>query len=259
MMIRKSALILCLVWLANPLTAGVWIEDSLGVSFEFPRGWGKGILRTEETARIQFFKANREAVIQIDALKRGKEYDLDRFIEETIDQFLQKYPDLKVVREKKVEEDVPGFDDSTFLVMHYHEQSSLVSNRFLFHRKGNLYFAIQAKTPRKKFGHYSKDFDLVMKSFRMEPRPRLRWRNDSLAYLDARENEPLVQYIGITIRPIDSYPTEAKQSETEWLDAAEPFVIKEESTSTSEQSLPNKQNAIEVDKKPVLPPEDTPL
>lgn len=256
-MIRKSVLILSLFWCFCPAMAGVWIEDSLGISFEFPRGWGKGVLRGEESARIQFFKANREAVIQIDALKRGKEYDLDRFIEETIDQFLQKYPDLKVVREKKVEEDVPGFEDSTFVVLHYHEQSSLVSNRFLFHKKGNVYFVIQAKTPRKKFGFYSKDFDLVMKSFRLEPRPRLRWRNDSLAYLDSKENESLVQYIGITIRPIDSYPTEAKQTETEWLDAAEPFVIKEE--TPNEPVTTGKPTTIEQDKRPVVPPDDNPL
>jgi len=207
-----------------PVFAGTWIEDSLGFAFEYPRGWSKAVLRNHDTARIQFAKANREAILQIDVVRRTKEYDLDRFIEESIDTFLQKYPDLKVVREKSLEEEIPGFDETVFLVLHYTENKIIVSNRFLFHKKGNMYYVIQAKTPRKQYGIYARDLDLIMKTFRMEPRARYRWRNDSLSYLDPVKDEKAIQYISITIRPIDSFPSEDKpKDDNTWLNSADAY------------------------------------
>jgi len=252
----RTLLSLVLLLLTSAAFAGIWVEDSLGITFEYPRGYGKGVLRTEETARFQFFKPNREAVVQIDVLRRGKEYDLDRFIEETIDQFLTKYPDLKVAREKNVEEEIPGFDESTFLALRYIEGRHLVSNRLLFHKKGTFYFVIQAKTLRKKFGLYSQDFDTIMKTFRLDSRPKNRWRNDSLAYMDPKEQEALIQFLSVTIRPMDSYSSDVPKKEQEWLDAPEAFVVPEENSPVSK---PDKPLGTNGDYQPLIPPVANPL
>lgn len=220
---RLSILVLLCLTLSQ-LDAATWIEDSLSFAFEYPRGWAKSVLRYPDTVRIQLSKTNREAILQIDVARRTKEYDIDRFIEETVDTFLTKYPDLKLVREKMLENEVAGFDESVFVVLHYTEQKQLVSNRFLFHRKGGLYYVIQAKTTRAQFAKYSKDLDLVMKSFRRETRTKNRWRNDSLSYLDPVKDERIIQYVSITIRPIDSYPHEqgAKNKQDDgWLFSVE--------------------------------------
>ncbi len=224
----KTRIILILLSLSTSgsLFAGTWIEDSLGFAFEFPRGWTKAVLRNAETVRIQFTKANRDAVLQIDTVRRSKEYDLDRFIEETVDIFLQRYPDLKVVREKVMEEESQGFEESVFIVLHYMENKAIISNRLLFHRKANMYYVLQSKTPRVRYKLYSRDFDMIMKTFRMEPRVRTRWRNDSLAYLDPVRDEKSIQYISITIRPIESYPGEKPQNNSQgdtWLNSVDGF------------------------------------
>lgn len=224
MMNLKSGIILFSFIFSSSLFAGTWIEDSLGFAFEFPRGWTKSVQRYQETARIQFAKTNREAVLQIDAVRRTKDYDLDRFIEETMDTFLKRYPDLKVVKEKHLANEFSGFDESTFVVIHYTENKTLISNRFLFHKTGGSYFVIQAKTPRALFSKYVKDLDLVMKSFRREPRTKLRWRNDSLAYLDPTKDERIIQYVSITIRPIDSFKQNSNQTspyQDNWLFSVE--------------------------------------
>ncbi|GBF51774.1 hypothetical protein LPTSP4_33120 [Leptospira ryugenii] len=276
---KTLRIVFLLFFLSYPLMAGTWIEDSLGFAFEFPRGWNKAVLRNSETARIQFYKSNREAVLQLDVVRRTKEYDLDRFIEESIDLFLKRYTDLKVVREKMLEDQFPSFDESVFLVLHYHENKTLVTNRFLFHKKGNMYYVLQTKTPRNRYNQYAKDFDLIMKSFRMEPRIRTRWRNDSLAYLDPVRDEKAIQYISITIRPIESYPNQEgapQQSSDQWLNSVEGFrnpfsadgdypktepnnngLISPPSTSPN-TSEPGKNPNTEQSG-PVLPPETDPL
>jgi hypothetical protein len=221
----RVILVVLTLFTSGSLFAGTWIEDSLGFAFEFPRGWSKAVLRNSETARIQFAKANRDAILQIDVVRRTKEYDLDRFIEETVDTFLKRYPDLKVVREKVLEEEMQGFDESVFVVLHYTEKKAVISNRFLFHKKGNMYYVLQAKTPRSRFQQYARDLDMIMKTFRMEPKVRTRWRNDSLAYLDPVRDEKAIQYISITIRPIETYPGEkqnAPQGDT-WLNSVDGF------------------------------------
>jgi hypothetical protein len=232
---------------SGSLIAGTWIEDSLGFAFEFPRGWSKAVLRNAETARIQFAKANRDAVLQIDVVRRTKEYDLDRFIEETIDTFLKKYPDLKVVREKVLDEEMQGFDESVFLVLHYSERKTIISNRFLFHKKGNIYYVIQAKTPRIRFQQYARDLDMIMKTFRMEPKVRTRWRNDSLAYLDPVRDEKSIQYISITIRPIETYPTDKQSNTTQgdtWLNSVDGFKNPFSDDSDTPSSQTNTDNMI---------------
>jgi hypothetical protein len=232
---------------SGSLFAGTWIEDSLGFAFEFPRGWSKAVLRNSETARIQFAKANRDAVLQIDVVRRTKEYDLDRFIEETIDTFLRRYPDLKVVREKVLDEEMQGFDESVFLVLHYTERKTVISNRFLFHKKGNMYYVIQAKTPRVRFQLYARDLDMIMKTFRMEPKIKTRWRNDSLAYLDPVRDEKAIQYISITIRPIETYPSDKQQNISQgdtWLNSVDGFKNPFSSDSDVPLSQSNTDNMI---------------
>ncbi|MDF3819565.1 hypothetical protein P3G55_06625 [Leptospira sp. 96542] len=260
MKLRFFTFIICF-GLILPLSAATWVEDSLGVSFEFPRGWMKAVQRHPETAKIQFAKSNREAVLQIDAVKRTKDYDIDRFIEETVDTFLAKYPDLKVVREKNVENDVLGFDESVFLVMHYKEHKTLITTRFVFHRKGNIYYVLQAKTPRSQFTKYAKDLDLVMKSFKRESRPRNRWRNDSLGYLDPKKEEKIIQYISITIRPIETYKQDNPQKirqEDNWLfsvEGHEPPKTGEWETNTNPETPPKEGSVTpEVGDEPLIPP-----
>ncbi len=241
---------------SSSLMAGTWIEDSLGFAFEFPRGWSKAVLRNSESARIQFAKANRDAILQIDTVRRTKDYDLDRFIEETIDTFLKKYPDLKVAREKVLEEEMQGFDESVFLVLHYTEHKNSISNRFLFHKKGNIYYVLQAKTARSRFSLYARDLDMIMKTFRLEPRVKTRWRNDSLAYLDPIRDEKAIQYISITIRPIDSYPSDKPTSTVSsdtWLNTVDGF--KNPFSPNSENT--DSPGGSDLDKKPVKSGEDS--
>lgn len=254
----KIPTLLLAILLSSPLMAGTWIEDSLGFAFEFPRGWTKSVQRFQETAKIQFAKANREAILQIDSVKRTKDYDLDRFIEETIDTFLKRYPDLKVVNEKRLTNEVSGFEESSFVVIHYTENKVLISNRFLFHKQGGSYFVIQAKTPRALFSKYAKDLDLVMKSFRREARTRLRWRNDSLAYLDPVKDERIIQYVSITIRPIDTFKPSSNSNDPnrdEWLFSVEgnkaPAPGEWESATPSQDSEPKVR--------PDTPSTDTPV
>ncbi|XDD45899.1 hypothetical protein AB3N60_14440 [Leptospira sp. WS39.C2] len=221
---KRLCLLLLLCLTLTGLEAATWIEDSLGFAFEYPRGWAKSVLRHADTVRIQIAKSNREAILQIDVARRTKEYDLDRFIEETVDTFLTKYPDLKLVREKVLENEIAGFDESVFVVLHYTENKQTISNRFLFHRKGGMYYVIQAKTTRVLYTKYGKDLDLVMKSFRREPRAKNRWRNDSLSYLDPIKDERLIQYVSITIRPIETFPHEqsiSQKQEDGWLFSVE--------------------------------------
>ncbi|WP_210416326.1 hypothetical protein [Leptospira idonii] len=273
-MMKVRVLLISILFLGTvPAFAGTWIEDSLGFAFEYPRGWSKAVLRNAETARIQFAKTNKEAILQIDVVRRTKEYDLDRFIEETIDTFLRKYPDLKVVREKSLEEEIPGFDETVFLVLHYIENKMVVSNRFLFHKKGNMYYVIQAKTPRARYGVYAKDLDLIMKTFRLEPRARYRWRNDSLAYLDPVRDEKAIQYISITIRPIDSFPNQESSKPMEdnsWLNSVDPFknpFTSDPEIRPNQQQNPNQlpnENRLPTDNNsndsgPSVPPETDPL
>ncbi len=267
----KILVLLALIY-SHSVFAGTWIEDSLGFAFEFPRGWSKAVLRNAETARIQFAKSNRDAILQIDIVRRTKDYDLDRFIEETVDTFLKRYPDLKVVREKILEEEMQGFDESVFLVMHYTEKKAVISNRFLFHKKGNMYYVLQAKTARIRYQNYSRDFDMIMKTFRAEPKIRYRWRNDSLAYLDPVRDEKAIQYISITIRPIDSYPTDKQQSNVQndnWLNSVDNFKNPFSEDSDLPLSQPNTDDMIsppknsDKDKKPssdtVIPETNGPL
>ncbi|TGL60070.1 hypothetical protein EHQ58_06110 [Leptospira ognonensis] len=244
---KHVILVLLGIFTSSSLFAGTWIEDSLGFAFEFPRGWSKAVLRNAETARIQFAKSNRDAILQIDIVRRTKEYDLDRFIEETVDTFLKRYPDLKVVREKVLEEDMQGFDESVFLVMHYSEKKTVISNRFLFHKKGGMYYVIQAKTPRIRFQNYARDLDMMMKTFRMEPRIKSRWRNDSLAYLDPVRDEKAIQYISITIRPIETYPSDKEQSISQsdsWLNSVDGFKNPFSAESDIPVSQPNTDSMV---------------
>ncbi|MDZ4724754.1 MAG: hypothetical protein SH817_01250 [Leptospira sp.] len=276
---KARIIFIFLVFLSTgSLFAGTWIEDSLGFAFEFPRGWNKAVLRNSETVRIQFAKSNREAVLQIDVVRRSKDYDLDRFIEETIDTFLKKYTDLKVVREKMLEDQIPGFDESVFVVLHYTENKTIISNRFLFHKKGGMYYVLQSKTPRSRYQAYSRDLDMIMKTFRMEPRVRTRWRNDSLAYLDPIRDEKAIQYISITIRPIESYPGNTEQTSSQndnWLNSVDgfknPFSAESDTPSTQNTNdnlisppSTNTQNSINNPPKtepngPVVPQETDPL
>ncbi|MBM9545495.1 hypothetical protein JWG40_00580 [Leptospira sp. 201903074] len=260
---KRLCLLVLLCLTLSHLDAATWIEDSLSFAFEYPRGWAKSVLRHPDTVRIQFSKTNREAILQVDVARRTKDYDIDRFIEETVDTFLTKYPDLKLVREKMLENEVAGFDESVFVVLHYTEHKQIVSNRFLFHRKGGLYYVIQAKTPRAFFAKYSKDLDLVMKSFRRETRTKNRWRNDSLAYLDPIKDERIIQYISITIRPIDSYPHEhgvVNKQDEEWLFSVEG----NKKPGTGEwdnrtKPSPNDSGYTPADVKPDTPTSDEPV
>lgn len=252
--------LLCLTFAG--LEAATWVEDSLGFAFEYPRGWAKSVLRHADTVRIQIAKTNREAILQIDVARRTKEYDIDRFIEETVDTFLIKYPDLKLVREKVLENEIAGFDESVFVVLHYTENKQTISNRFLFHKKGGMYFVIQAKTTRVLYAKYAKELDMVMKSFRREPRAKNRWRNDSLAYLDPIKDERLIQYVSITIRPIDTFPHEqgvSQKQEDGWLFSVEGNHKPSTSDFDSSRQKPNDHGYTPADVKPDTPTSDDPV
>lgn len=257
---KRLCLIFILCLSLTGLEAATWVEDSLGFAFEYPRGWAKSVLRYTDTVRIQIAKSNREAILQIDVARRTKDYDIDRFIEETVDTFLTKYPELKLVREKVLENEIAGFDESTFVVLHYTENKQTISNRFLFHRKGGMYYVIQAKTTRVLFSKYAKDLDMVMKSFRREPRSKNRWRNDSLAYLDPVKDERLIQYISITIRPIDTFPHEqgiSQKQDDGWLFSVEGN-HKPNGTEFESRPKPSEQYSP-ADVKPDTPTSDDPV
>ncbi|TGL72885.1 hypothetical protein [Leptospira jelokensis] len=258
---KRLCLLILLCLTLTGIEAATWVEDSLGFAFEYPRGWAKSVLRHADTVRIQIAKTNREAILQIDVARRTKEYDLDRFIEETIDTFLTKYPDLKLVREKVLENEIAGFDESVFVVLHYTENKQTISNRFLFHRKGGMYYVIQAKTTRVLYSKYGKELDTVMKSFRREPRMKNRWRNDSLAYLDPKKDERLIQYVSITIRPIDTFPHEqgvSQKQEDGWLFSVEGN-HKPGPGDFDNRPKPNDHGYTPSDVKPDTPTSDEPV
>ncbi len=189
-----------------PLASGTglsyseWIEDSLGISFQFPRAWIKKVERTPQTLTVEFSKHN-SIVLRFDNQIRSSEWDVDRFIEETLDLFLITYPDLQIVREIQLPDGYQGFDRAHFLVAHYKENGEWITNRFLFANKGNQYFISQVKAIRKFYKQYQRESDLFMKSLRINDITMERWRNDSLNYVDHSSNEATVRYIRDSLRP----------------------------------------------------------
>ncbi|WCL49936.1 hypothetical protein [Leptospira sp. GIMC2001] len=188
----------------NPVPSyGTWIEDSLGLEFQYPRGWFKTIERSPSNLVVMLEKDNK-AILRIDTQERPKNWDTDRFIEENLDLYLRKFPDLRVIQEVRLGNEYNGFDEAHFLVIHYHEDNSLVTNRFIFAKKDTDYFIIQAKVIRKHYYTYRNEVDLFMKSFHWESPSRTRWRNDSLSYLNPSQDETTIKYIRDTLRPKES-------------------------------------------------------
>jgi hypothetical protein len=182
------------------LSYGLWVEDSLGIEFKFPRAWMKQVQRSPSNLIAQFTK-DESIILRVDSQRRTGEWDADRFTEETLDQFIIKYPDLKVIQELRLEEGYQGFDEAHFLVAHYRENGELITNRFLFLRKENNYFITQAKVIRKEYHKYRSEVDLFMKSLTWNQIPRDRWRNDSLNYLTPSDHETTINYIRDSLKP----------------------------------------------------------
>lgn len=182
------------------LSYGVWVEDSLGVEFKFPRAWYKKVERSPSNMIAQFTK-DEAIILRVDSQQRGKNWDVDRFIEEILDQFIIKYPDLNVIQELRLEDGYQGFDEAHFLVAHYKENNELITNRFIFAKKDQVYLITQAKVIRKHYYKYRSEVDLFMKSLKWESVPGNRWRNDSLNYLSPSEHETTIRYIGESLRP----------------------------------------------------------
>jgi hypothetical protein len=197
-----TILILPLQLPAQPrLSYGLWIEDSLGIEFKYPRAWMKQVQRSPSNLIAQFTK-DETIILRVDSQRRTGDWDADRFAEETLDQFIIKYPDLKVIQELRLDEGYQGFDEAHFLVAHYRENGELITNRFLFLRKENNYFITQAKVIRKEYHKYRSEVDLFMKSLTWNQIPRDRWRNDSLNYLSPSNHETTINYIRDSLRPI---------------------------------------------------------
>ncbi|MCC5814700.1 MAG: hypothetical protein JJT78_08090 [Leptospira sp.] len=182
------------------LSYALWVEDSLGIEFKFPRAWMKQVQRSPSNLIAQFTKDD-SIILRVDSQKRTGDWDADRFAEETLDQFIMKYPDLKVIQEVRLDEGYQGFDEAHFLVAHYKENGELITNRFLFLRKDTNYFITQAKVIRKEYHKYRSEVDLFMKSLIWNQIPRDRWRNDSLNYLTPSDHETTINYIRDSLRP----------------------------------------------------------
>jgi hypothetical protein len=186
--------------LPERMSFGVWIEDSLQLSFRYPRAWIKKVDRSPSNMTVEFQKSG-EIILRLDSMVRQAEWDVDRFIEENLDLFLKKYPDLKVIQELRLPVGYQGFEEAHFLVLHYFEDEELITNRILFARKGRAYFVIQSKIIRKLYHKYRSEVDLFTKSVALQQPPRDRWRNDSLTYLNPSIYESTIQYIQQALRP----------------------------------------------------------
>jgi hypothetical protein len=187
---------------ANPntnLSYGTWVEDSLNISFQYPRAWVKKVERTPYSL-ILLLEKNKEAVLRLDTQTREKSWDLDRFIEENVDLLLQKHPNMQIMQERKLADNYNGFDAAHFVLIHYKEQGVLITNRFLFTRKANNYYVIQSKIVRSEFSKYKNEADLFMKSVIYERSDSERWRNDSLSYLNPANDEATIRFIKESIR-----------------------------------------------------------
>lgn len=182
------------------LSYGVWVEDSLGIEFKYPRAWFKHVDRSPANMTAQFSKDD-SIILRIDSQQRSENWDVDRFIEETMDQFIVKYPDMEVIQELRLDEGYQGFDEAHFLVAHYREGGELITNRFIFAKKNQEYFITQGKVIRKNYHRYRAEVDLFMKSLKWESVPHDRWRNDSLNYLSPSNYETTIQYIKNSLRP----------------------------------------------------------
>lgn len=185
------------------LSYGIWIEDSLGIQFQYPRAWIKKIERTPYNLIVQLEK-NNSAVLRLDTQTREVNWDLDRFIEENVDLLLRRHPDMQIMQERILEEGYNGFDSAHFVLIHYKEDGELISNRFVFARKSNSYFVIQSKIIRKEFSKYKREADLFMKSIISE-RPAInRWRNDSVSYLNPAYDEGTIRFIQDSLKQTQS-------------------------------------------------------
>lgn len=205
-MIKKLPIFLFAIIVLSPLGSqpiisyGIWQEDSLGIEFKFPRAWFKKVDRSPTSMTVQFAKAD-STILRLDFQIRNGDWDVDRFVEESLDQFIRKYPDLSVIQEIRLEEGYQGFQEAHFLVAHYREGSEMITNRFIFTRKGTYFYIIQAKVIRKKYYSFKTDVDLFMKSLAWNSIPSNRWRNDSLNYLSPSTHETTIRYIQETSRP----------------------------------------------------------
>lgn len=215
---RTLSTILLAVGLASTLPAqeprmsyGIWVEDSLEIEFRFPRAWGKKVDRSPSSMTAEFAKDD-EAVLRFDFQTRSGDWDVDRFVEETLDQFLRRHPDIRVIQEIRLEEGFQGFQEAHFLVAHYQEGRDLITNRFLFTRKNQNFYITQAKVLRKKYHLYKPEVDLFMKSVEGKAIPRNRWRNDSLNYLNPSSHETTIRYIRDSLRPQEGQQTPARSS-----------------------------------------------
>lgn len=199
-MIKKLPILLLAIGIISPIVSqprisyGVWQEDSLGIEFKFPRAWFKKVDRSPTSMTVQFAKED-SAILRLDFQIRNGDWDVDRFVEESLDQFIKKYPDLSVIQEVRLEEGYQGFQEAHFLVAHYRERGELITNRFIFTRKDSYFFIIQAKVIRKKYYSFKNDVDLFMKSLTWDSVPSNRWRNDSLNYLSPSTHEATIRKI----------------------------------------------------------------
>ena len=182
-----------LLFLCLPFFGAHWVEDSQSVAFEYPRGWTKSVKRAQNFMIVDFIRPEK-ARITVDSYRRNDSIDLDRYVEYRIDLYLKNHADLKILAEKKFGP-ARGFDDMVFIVINYTENNKLISNRILFSKKADVYYAVQCITFKEIFGSFKKDFDIITRSFQYRDYIPGRWRNDSLFYLDPEKDHDIIHSI----------------------------------------------------------------
>lgn len=177
---------------SNPeIPKSEWIEDSFQVRFEFPRAWFKKVIREKNLLIVEFSK-QKSIILRFEALNLNKTIELDRFIENQLENLLNYYPDLKVLKEVSLHTDTNGFHESRILLIRYTEQNVPISSRLFFARFENIYYIGHTKVIAKKFPEFKNEINLFLKSIQKEDNFEGRWRNDSIDYIS---NNELIQYI----------------------------------------------------------------
>ena len=184
---KKKIILLIILFftlIASVIYAGTWIETDYRIRFDFPRAWSKRAVKKNDKLIITLSKYHRAFII-LEAIQIKRPFNLDRFIEDDLDEYLATYDSVEVEKELVVRGKIPSMSgQSIYIVLSYEANGQSISDRLLYIRNGSFYYVFRFRSFRGEYAIYKSSFQVVVDSIKISQISRPgQVRNDSKFYM----------------------------------------------------------------------------